>query len=109
MPEPNVALKEESPRSDSRELVRGTIEDTLDGLLEGEADGLVAAMLKAIHAMGSRGAFEAKTLAVADKLESMGLGRRQGRTQRVRRDLDVHALPSRALEEDSHQQLHREA
>ena len=34
MPEPIVSLNEESLKSDLRELVRRTVEDTLDGLLE---------------------------------------------------------------------------
>ena len=38
MPEPIVTLNEESLRSDLRELVRKTVEDTLNGLLEAEAD-----------------------------------------------------------------------
>ena len=43
MPEPIVTLNEESLRSDLRELVRRTVEDTLNGLLEEEADDLVGA------------------------------------------------------------------
>lgn len=43
MPEPIVTLNEESLRSDLRELVRRTVEDTLNGLLEAEADDLVGA------------------------------------------------------------------
>ena len=43
MPEPIVTLNEESLKSDLRELVRKTIEDTLNGLLEAEADDLVGA------------------------------------------------------------------
>lgn len=43
MPEPIAALNEESLRSDLRELVRKTVEDTLNGLLEAEADELVGA------------------------------------------------------------------
>ena len=43
MPEPIVTLNEESLRSDLRELVRRTVEDTLNGLLEAEADELVGA------------------------------------------------------------------
>lgn len=43
MPEPIAALNEGSPRSDLRELVRKTVEDTLNGLLEAEADKLVGA------------------------------------------------------------------
>ena len=43
MPEPIVSLSEESLRSDLRELVRKTVEDTLNGLLEAEADELVGA------------------------------------------------------------------
>ena len=43
MPEPIVTLNEESLRSDLRELVRKTVEDTLNGLLEAEADDLAGA------------------------------------------------------------------
>lgn len=43
MPEPIVTLNEESLRSDLRELVRKTVEGTLNGLLEAEADELVGA------------------------------------------------------------------
>lgn len=43
MPEPIVTSNEESLRSDLRELVRKTVEDTLNGLLEAEADELVGA------------------------------------------------------------------
>ncbi|MEF2593569.1 MAG: IS256 family transposase [Eggerthellaceae bacterium] len=43
MPEPIVALNEESLKSDLRELVRRTVEDTLNGLLEEEAGDLVGA------------------------------------------------------------------
>ena len=43
MPEPIVTLNEDSLRSDLRELVRRTVEDTLNGLLEAEADDLVGA------------------------------------------------------------------
>ena len=43
MPEPIVSLNEESLKSDLRELVRRTVEDTLNGLLEEEADDLVGA------------------------------------------------------------------
>lgn len=43
MPEPIVTLNEESLRSDLRELVRKTVEDTPNGLLEAEADALVGA------------------------------------------------------------------
>ena len=43
MPEPIVTLNEESLRSDLRELVRKAVEDTLNGLLEAEADELVGA------------------------------------------------------------------
>lgn len=43
MPEPIVTLNEESLRADLRELVRRTVEDTLNGLLEEEADDLVGA------------------------------------------------------------------
>ena len=43
MPEPIVTLNEESLGSDLRDLVRKTVEDTLNGLLEAEADELVGA------------------------------------------------------------------
>ena len=43
MPEPIVSFNEESLKSDLRELVRRTVEDTLNGLLEEEADDLVGA------------------------------------------------------------------
>ena len=43
MPEPIVTFNEESLKSDLRELVRRTVEDTLNGLLEEEADDLVGA------------------------------------------------------------------
>ena len=43
MPEPIVTLNEESLRSDLLELVRKTVEDTLNGVLEAEADDLVGA------------------------------------------------------------------
>ncbi len=43
MPEPIVTLNEESLRSDLREPVGKTVEDTLNGLLEAEADELVGA------------------------------------------------------------------
>ena len=43
MPEPIVTLNEESLKTDLRELVRKTVEDTLNGLLEEEADDLVGA------------------------------------------------------------------
>ena len=46
MPEPIVTLNEESLKSDLRELVRKTVEDTLNGLLEAEADDLVGAGLR---------------------------------------------------------------
>ena len=84
MPEPIVTSNEESLRSDLRELVRKTVEDTLNGLLEAEADDLAgagrhgraaaAAMLKAVHAMESRGASEAEAPAVAEELEGMRPG-----------------------------------
>ena len=41
MPEPIVTLNEESLKDDLRELVRRTVEDTLNGLLDEEADDLV--------------------------------------------------------------------
>ena len=43
MPEPIVTLNEESLKTDLRELVRKTVEDTLNGLLEEEAGDLVGA------------------------------------------------------------------
>ena len=43
MPEPIVTSNEGSLRSDLRELVRKTVEDTLNGPLEAEADELVGA------------------------------------------------------------------
>ena len=43
MPEPIVTLNEESLRSDLRELAGKTVEDTLNGPLEAEADELVGA------------------------------------------------------------------
>ena len=43
MPDPIVYLNEESLRADLGELVRRTVEDTLNGLLEEEAGDLVGA------------------------------------------------------------------
>ena len=43
MPEPIVTFNEETLKSDLRELVRGTVEVTLNGLLEEEAGDLVGA------------------------------------------------------------------
>ncbi|MDO4437823.1 MAG: hypothetical protein Q4B77_07755 [Coriobacteriaceae bacterium] len=43
MPEPIVTLNEESLKPDLRELVRRTVEDTLNSLFEEEADDLVGA------------------------------------------------------------------
>lgn len=43
MPEPIATLNEESLKTDLRELVRRTVEDTLNGLLEEEAGDLVGA------------------------------------------------------------------
>ena len=43
MPEPIVTFNEEALKSDLRELVRRTVEDTLNGLLEEEAGDLVGA------------------------------------------------------------------
>ena len=43
MPEPIVTLNEESLRPDLRELVRKTVEGTLNGPLEAEAEDLVGA------------------------------------------------------------------
>ena len=43
MPEPIVSLNEESLKADLRELVRSTVEEMLNGLLEEEAGDLVGA------------------------------------------------------------------
>ena len=43
MPEPIVTLNEETLRADLRELVRRTVEEMLNGLLDEEADDLVGA------------------------------------------------------------------
>ncbi len=43
MPEPIVTFDEEAVRSELKELVRRTVEDTLNALLEEEADDLVNA------------------------------------------------------------------
>ena len=43
MPDPIVSLNEESLRADLRELVRRTVEEMLDGLLDEEADDLAGA------------------------------------------------------------------
>ena len=43
MPDPIVSLNEESLKSDLRELVRRTVEEMLNGLLDEEADDLVGA------------------------------------------------------------------
>ena len=43
MSEPIVTFDEQAIRNDLRELVRQTVEDTLNGLLEAEADDLVGA------------------------------------------------------------------
>ena len=43
MPEPIVSLNEESLKADLRELVRRTVEEMLNGLLDEEADDLVGA------------------------------------------------------------------
>ena len=43
MPEPIVTFNGETLKSDLRELVRKTVEDTLNGLLEEEAGDLVGA------------------------------------------------------------------
>lgn len=43
MPDPIVSLNEESLKADLRELVRGTVEEMLNGLLDEEADDLVGA------------------------------------------------------------------
>lgn len=41
MPKPLVTLNEESLKSDLRELVRKTVEDTLNGMLEKETNDAV--------------------------------------------------------------------
>lgn len=41
MPKPLVTLNEESLRSDLREFVRKTVEDTLNGMLERETNDAV--------------------------------------------------------------------
>lgn len=43
MPDPIVSLNEESLKADLRELVRRTVEEMLNGLLDEEADDLVGA------------------------------------------------------------------
>ena len=43
MPEPIVTFNEESLKTDLRELVRSTVEEMLNGLLDEEADDLVGA------------------------------------------------------------------
>lgn len=43
MPEPIVTLNEESLRGDLKDLVRQMVEDTMNALLEEEADDLVGA------------------------------------------------------------------
>ena len=43
MPEPIVTLNEETLRTDLRELVRWSVEEMLDGLMDEEADDLVGA------------------------------------------------------------------
>ena len=43
MPDPIVSLNEESLKADLRELVRRTVEEMPDGLLDEEADDLVGA------------------------------------------------------------------
>ena len=42
MPEPIVSLNEETLRADLRELVRRTVEEMLNGLLDEEADDCVS-------------------------------------------------------------------
>ena len=44
MPEPIVTFNEESLKTDLRELVRSTVEEMLNGLLDEEADDLVGAV-----------------------------------------------------------------
>ena len=68
----------------------------------------VAAMLKAIHAMESREAAEAKALEVASELEKSKLREaamvvRDGCAE----DADLHQVPPRALAPHTHQQRHR--
>ena len=48
MPEPIVTLNEESLKSDLRELVRKTVEDTLNGLLDEEAGDLVSFTISSV-------------------------------------------------------------
>lgn len=43
MPDPIVTFDEEAVRTELKELVRRTVEDTLNALLEEEADNLVGA------------------------------------------------------------------
>lgn len=43
MPDSIASLNEEPPRADLRELVRGAVEEMLDGLLDEEADDLAGA------------------------------------------------------------------
>ena len=57
MPEPIVTLNEESLRSDLRELVRRTVEEVLNGLLDGEAGDLVGA--ERYERTADRGAYRA--------------------------------------------------
>lgn len=69
----------------------------------------VAAKLKAVHAMESREGSEAKALAVAEELEGMRLRDGEGRPRRLRRDLNLHRVPSGTLGPHPHQQRHRAA
>lgn len=70
----------------------------------------VAAMLKAIHAVESRDAAEARGARRGGRAREVeAQGGRQGRQGRLRRDADLHGVPSRALEEDQDQQRHRAA
>ena len=55
MPEPIVTFNEESLKTDLRELVRSTVEEMLNGLLDEEADDLVGAEIKGILTLVLRG------------------------------------------------------
>lgn len=70
----------------------------------------VVVMLKAVHAMESREASEAKAAEVITKLEPMRLGgSRQGGARRIRRDAHLHEVPPHPPAQDPHQQRDREA
>ena len=59
MPEPIVTFNEESLKTDLRELVRSTVEEMLNGLLDEEADDLVGA--ERYERTAGRGAYRAAT------------------------------------------------